>query len=76
MHVHVSFQRIFPDGTILASLSIAQEVSFATMYLLMATAVLLRIESFSAVLIIARVLPIVCLFMPSANCNTLAFGTC
>ena len=52
MHVHVSFQRIFPDGTILAPLSIAQVVS----YLLMPTVVLHRIESFSAVLIIARVL--------------------
>ena len=56
MHVHVSFQRIFPDGTILAPLSIAQEVSFITLYLLMATVVLHRIEGFSAVLIIARVL--------------------
>lgn len=56
MHVHVSFQRIFPDGTILAPLSIAQEISFVTMYLLMATVVLHRIESFSAVFIIAHVL--------------------
>jgi hypothetical protein len=56
MRVHVSFQRIFPDGTILAPLSIAQEVSFVTMYLLMATVVRHRIESFSAILIIARVL--------------------